>query len=203
MCGGRSLDLLVHLLDSGFYIGRACGVEHGSLQGLLGSRGAQTAFSRHPEGAGHERRQAGVLKVAIDITTPQLNIGANQADAGFSLLVHARGIDGKHTPHAAGLNVQFQTLNDKLNTLRQLGLNLLAAVTQIPQHLGTVDTGMVRSIDTVKRRRRKVGWHFDSGCIDVRFFHYPRRSIMVAAIAGRFIVYRCRPAAPCSLRSQS
>lgn len=33
VCGGRSLDLLVHLLDGGFYIGRACGVEHGSLKG--------------------------------------------------------------------------------------------------------------------------------------------------------------------------
>ena len=31
VCGGRSLDLLVHLLDGGFHIGRACGVEHGSL----------------------------------------------------------------------------------------------------------------------------------------------------------------------------
>ena len=67
----------------------------------------------------------------------------------------------------------------------------------------TIDAGMVGIIDTIKRRRRKVGRHFDSGCIDVRFFHYPKRSIMVAAIAGRFIVYRCRPAAPCSLRSQS
>ena len=116
MCSGRSLDLLVHLLDGGFYIGRACGVEHGAFQGLLGSRGTQTAFGRHPEGAGHERRQAGVLKVAIDITTPQLNIGANQADAELALLVDARGIDGKHASHAAGLDIQLQTLNDKLNS---------------------------------------------------------------------------------------
>ena len=141
--------------------------------------------------------------MSIDITTAQLNVGADQANAGLALLVHARGIDGKHASHATGFNVQLQTLNDKLNTLRQLGLNLLAAVTQIAQHLGTIDAGMVGSIDTVKRRRRKVGRHFDNGYIDVRFFHYPRRSIMVAAIAGRFIVYRCRPAAPCSLRSQS
>ena len=141
--------------------------------------------------------------MSIDIATAQLNVGADQTDTGISLLVHTRGIDGKHASHATGLNVQFQTFNDKLNTLRQPGLNLLTAVAQVAQHLGTIDAGMVGIIDTIKRRRRKVGRHFDSGCIDVRFFHYPKRSIMVAAIAGRFIVYRCRPAAPCSLRSQS
>ena len=141
--------------------------------------------------------------MAIDVATAQLNVGADQTDAGLSLLVHARGIDGKHASHATGLNVQFQTFNDKLNTLRQLGLNLLTAVAQVAQHLGTIDAGMVGIIDTIKRRRRKVGRHFAKSCIDVRFFHYPRRSIMVAAIAGRFIVYRCRPSAPCSLRSQS
>ena len=137
--------------------------------------------------------------MSIDVATAQLNVGADQANARLSLLVHAHGIDGKCAAHATGLNVQFQTLNDKLNTLRQLGLNLLTAVAQIAQHLGTIDAGMVGIIDTIKRRRRKVGRHFDSGCIDVRFFHYPKRSIMVAAIAGRFIVYRCRPATPCSL----
>ena len=107
VCSGCSLDLLVHLLDGGLHIGRACGVEHGAFQGLLGSRGAQTAFGRHPEGAGHERRQAGVFEMSIDITTPQLNIGANQADAGLALLVDARGIDGKHASHAAGLDIQL------------------------------------------------------------------------------------------------
>ncbi len=107
MNGGVRLDLLVHLLNGGFYIGRACGVEHGAFQGLLSSGGSQTAFGRHPEGTCHERRQAGVLKVAIDITTPQLNIGANQADAGLALLVNARGIDGKHASHAAGLDIQL------------------------------------------------------------------------------------------------
>ena len=203
MNGGVRLDLLVHLLDGGFYIGRACGVEHGSLQGLLGSRGAQTTLGVHAECACHERGKAGVFEMSIDVATAQLNVGADQANARLSLLVHAHGIDGKCAAHATGLNVQFQTLNDKLNTLRQLGLNLLTAVAQIAQHLGTIDAGMVGIIDTIKRRRRKVGRHFDSGCIDVRFFHYPKRSIMVAAIAGRFIVYRCRPAAPCSLRSQS
>ena len=122
--------------------------------------------------------------MSIDIATAQLNVGSNQTDAGLSLLVHAHGVDGKYAAHATGLNVQFQTFNDKLNTLRQLGLNLLAALTQIPQHLGTIDAGMVGIIDTVERRRRKVGRHFTKSCIDVRFFHYPRRSIMVAAIAG-------------------
>ena len=107
VCSGCSLDPLVHLLDGGLHIGRACGVEHGAFQGLLGSRGAQTAFGRHPEGAGHERRQAGVFEMSIDITTPQLNIGANQADAGLALLVDARGIDGKHASHAAGLDIQL------------------------------------------------------------------------------------------------
>ena len=107
MCGGRSLDLLVHLLDGGFYIGRACGVEHGSLQGLLGSRGAQTTLGVHAEGACHECGKAGVFEMSIDITTPQLNIGANQANAGLALLVNARGIDGKHASHAAGLDIQL------------------------------------------------------------------------------------------------
>ena len=88
------------------------------LPGLLGSRGAQATLGVHAEGACHECGKAGVFEVAIDITTPQLNIGANQADAGLALLVDARGIDGKHAAHAAGLNVQFQTFNDKLNTLR-------------------------------------------------------------------------------------
>ena len=170
---------------------------------MLGSRGAQATLSVHAEGAYHECGKAGVFEVAIDIATAQLNVGADQTDAGLSLLIDARGIDGKNAAHATGLNVQFQTLNDKLNTLRQLGLNLLTAVAQVAQHLGTVDAGAMGGIDTVERRRRKVGRHFDSDCIDVRFFHYPRRSIMVAAIAGRFIVYRCRPSAPCSLRSQS
>lgn len=141
--------------------------------------------------------------MAIDIATTQFNVGADQANARLALFIDARGIDGKHAAHATGLNVQFQVLNDKLNTLRQLGFNLLAAVAQVAQHLGTIDAGMVGGIDTIKRRRRKVGRHFGKSCIDVWFFHYPRRSIMVAAIAGRFIVYRCRPAAPCSLRSQS
>ena len=141
--------------------------------------------------------------MSIDIATAQLNVGADQANARLALFIDARGIDGKYAAHATGLNVQFQTLNDKLNTLRQLGLNLLTAVAQVAQHLGTVDSGAMGGIDTVERRRRKVGRHFTKSCIDVRFFHYPRRSIMVAAIAGRFIVYRCRPSAPCSLRSQS
>ena len=66
--------------------------------------------------------------MAIDIATAQLNVGADQANARLSLLIDARGIDGKNAAHATGLNVQFQTLNDKLNTLRQLGLNLLTAV---------------------------------------------------------------------------
>ena len=56
--------------------------------------------------------------MSIDIATAQLNVGADQTDAGLSLLIDARGIDGKHAAHATGLNVQFQTLNDKLNTLR-------------------------------------------------------------------------------------
>ena len=203
MRSGCSLDLLVHLLDGGLHIGRACGVEHGAFQGLLGSRGAQATLGVHAEGACHECGKAGVFEVAIDIATAQLNVGADQANARVALFIGSRGIDGKYAAHAAGLNVQLQTLNDKFNTLRQLGLNLLAAVAQIPQRLGTVDARAVGSVDTVKRRRRKVGRHFNNGCIDVRFFHYPRRSIMVAAIAGRFIVYRCRPSAPCSLRSQS
>lgn len=116
MCGGRSLGLLVHLLNGGFYIGRARGVEHGSLQGLLGSRGAQTTLGVHAEGACHECGKAGVFEVAIDIATAQLNVGADQANARLTLFVHARGIDGKHAAHATGLNVQFQTFNDKLNT---------------------------------------------------------------------------------------
>ena len=128
MCRGRSLDLLVHLLDSGFYIGRACGVEHGSLQGLLGSRGAQATLGVHAEGACHERGKVGVFEMAIDIATTQFNVGADQANARLALFIDARGIDGKHAAHATGLNVQFQVLNDKLNTLRQLGFNLLAAV---------------------------------------------------------------------------
>ena len=116
VCGGRSLDLLVHLLDGGFYIGRACGVEHGSLQGLLGSRGAQATLGVHAEGACHERGKAGVFEMAIDIATTQLNVGADQANARLTLFVHARGIDGKHAAHAAGLNVQLKALDHKLNT---------------------------------------------------------------------------------------
>ena len=54
--------------------------------------------------------------MSIDITTAQLNVGADQTDARLALLVHARGIDGKYAAHATGLNVQFQTFNDKLNT---------------------------------------------------------------------------------------
>ena len=54
--------------------------------------------------------------MSIDITTAQLNVGADQANAGLALLVHARGIDGKHAPHAAGLNVQLKALDHKLNT---------------------------------------------------------------------------------------
>lgn len=116
VCSARSLDLLVHLLDGGFYIGRACGVEHGSLQGLLGSRGTQATLGVHAEGACHERGKAGVFEMSIDVATAQLNVGANQTDARLSLLVHARGIDGKHAPHAAGLNVQLKALDHKLNT---------------------------------------------------------------------------------------
>lgn len=95
---------------------------------MLGSRGAQATLGVHAEGAGHERGKAGIFEMSIDITTAQLNVGADQTDARRALLVHARGIDDKYAAHATGLNVQFQTFNDKLNTLRQLGLNLLAAV---------------------------------------------------------------------------
>ena len=104
---GCSLDLLVHLLDGGLHIGRACGVEHGAFQGLLGSRGAQATLGVHAEGACHECGKAGVFEVAIDIATAQLNVGADQADAGLALLVNARGIDGKHASHAAGLDIQL------------------------------------------------------------------------------------------------
>lgn len=54
--------------------------------------------------------------MAIDIATLQLNVGANQTDARLSLLVHARGIDGKYAAHATGLNVQLKVLDHKLNT---------------------------------------------------------------------------------------
>ena len=54
--------------------------------------------------------------MSIDVATAQLNVGADQTDARLSLLVHARGIDGKHAPHAAGLNVQLKALDHKLNT---------------------------------------------------------------------------------------
>ncbi len=54
--------------------------------------------------------------MSIDIATSQLNVGADQANARLTLFVHARGIDGKYAAHATGLNVQFQTFNDKLNT---------------------------------------------------------------------------------------
>ena len=148
---------------------------------------------------GHGPKLLRGMTIAVE---PMVNAGTaaiRQMSDGWTVKTR----DGKYAAHATGLNVQFQTFNDKLNTLRQLGLNLLTAVAQVAQHFGTVDSGAMGSIDTVERRRRKVGWHFDSGYIDVRFFHYPRRSIMVAAIAGRFIVYRCRPSAPCSLRSQS
>ena len=116
MCGGRGLDLLVHLLYGGFHVSGACGVEHGALQGLLGSRGAQAALGIHAEGAGHQRGHAGVLKMAVDIATPQLNIGANQADARLALLVDGRGIDGKDAAHAAGLDIQLQAFDHKLNS---------------------------------------------------------------------------------------
>ena len=64
----------------------------------------------------HERGKAGVFEMSIDITTAQLNVGADQTDARLALLSMPRGIDGKHAAHATGLNVQFQTFNDKLNT---------------------------------------------------------------------------------------
>ena len=83
---------------------------------MLGSRGAQTALSIHAESACHERGKAGVFEMSIDITTAQLNVGADQTDARLALFVHARGIDGKYAAHATGLNVQFQAFNDKLNT---------------------------------------------------------------------------------------
>ena len=35
--------------DGGLHIGRACGVEHGAFQGLLGSRGAQATLGVHAE----------------------------------------------------------------------------------------------------------------------------------------------------------
>ena len=54
--------------------------------------------------------------MSIDIATSQFNVGANQTDAGPSLLVHARGIDGKYAAHATGLNVQLKVLDHKLNT---------------------------------------------------------------------------------------
>ena len=95
---------------------------------MLGSRGAQTTLGFHAEGACHECGKAGVFEMSIDVAATQLNVGTDQANARLSLLVHARGIDGKYAAHATGLNVQLQTLNDKLNTLRQLGLNLLTAV---------------------------------------------------------------------------
>ena len=83
---------------------------------MLGSRGAQATLGVHAEGACHERGKAGVFEMSIDIATAQLNVGADQANARLALLVHARGIDGKYAAHATGLNVQFQTFNDKLNT---------------------------------------------------------------------------------------
>ena len=49
---------------------------------------------------------------AIDIAAPQLNIGADQANARLALFIDARGIDGKYAAHATGFNVQFQTLNN-------------------------------------------------------------------------------------------
>ena len=104
------------MLNGGFHVSGARGVEHGALQGMLGSRGAQATLGVHAEGARHECGKAGVLKMTIDIATSQLNVGANQTDARLALLVHARGIDGKYAAHATGLNVQFQTFNDKLNT---------------------------------------------------------------------------------------
>ena len=70
VCGCRSLDLLVHLLNGGFHVSGARGVEHGALQGMLGSRGAQTALGVHAEGAGHQRGHEGDLKMTIDIATP-------------------------------------------------------------------------------------------------------------------------------------
>ena len=61
MNGGVRLDPLVHLLYGGFHVSGACGVEHGALQGMLGSRGAQTALGVHAEGACHECGQSGRL----------------------------------------------------------------------------------------------------------------------------------------------
>ena len=83
---------------------------------MLGSRGAQATLGAHAEGACHERGKAGIFEMSIDIATSQLNVGADQANARLTLFVHARGIDGKHAPHATGLNVKFQTLDHKLNT---------------------------------------------------------------------------------------
>ncbi len=116
MNGGVRLGLLVHLLNGGFHVSGARGVEHGALQGMLGSRGAQATLGVHAEGTCHERGKAGIFEMSIDIATSQLNVGADQANARLTLFVHARGIDGKYAAHATGLNVQFQTFNDKLNT---------------------------------------------------------------------------------------
>lgn len=107
VCGGVRLDLLVHLLNGGFHVSGARGVEHGTLQGMLGSRGAQATLGVHAEGTCHERGKAGIFEMSIDIATSQLNVGADQADAGLALLVDARGIDGKHASHAAGLDIQL------------------------------------------------------------------------------------------------
>ena len=116
VCGGVRLDLLVHLLNGGFHVSGARGVEHGALQGMLGSRGAQATLGVHAEGTCHERGKAGIFEMSIDIATAQLNVGADQANARLTLFIHARGIDGKHAAHATGLNVKFQTLDHKLNT---------------------------------------------------------------------------------------
>ena len=58
------------------------------------------------------------LAQRIELVVERLELDIEPRGVRRIFAIDARGIDGKYAAHATGLNVQLQTLNDKLNTLR-------------------------------------------------------------------------------------
>lgn len=191
--GGLTAHDMLHGVDGTLHVCRGGGIVEGGIERALAAQQAQAPLGAHAERACDHRAGGCVFQVSEDISAAQLDRGSRQVDARHPRLVDAGRIDGKRLDDAMGVDRLLDLARDVLDALRQLAIDLLPRMAQVPQHLGAVDAKLLFGVRPVQDGARQQG---EAGCLlgargvrAVRVRHQMRSALMHArATSGRFIV---------------
>lgn len=171
--------------DGGLDERRARRVEHGALEGPLAAEGAQHPLVLEAERAGEHRHVAGAPQVPEDVDPLEHDRGPLEGEPRRAALGHPGGAEREERPGAARGAAALELLDDGIDTPCELRFELLPAVAEVAQHLGTVDrdgAGLgppgMRDARLRRRRRRRP----------VRHRYRPSASVAARATSTRFMV---------------